>query len=61
MEQPTRTALAAEEESHLHKTLGRFDIVFLMIAAVVGVETLAQVSTFGAEAFTWALVLVLTS
>ncbi len=60
MEQPTRTALAAEQESHLHKTLGRFDIVFLMIAAVVGVETLAQVSTYGAEAFTWALVLVVT-
>jgi amino acid transporter len=60
MEQPTRTALAAEEESHLHKTLGRFDIVFLMIAAVVGVETLAQVSTYGAEAFTWALVLAVT-
>ena len=53
----TSTALAAEQEAHLKKTLRRFDIVFLMIAAVVGLETLGQVSTYGAEAFTWALVL----
>ncbi len=51
------TELAAEQHALLHKTLGRFDIVFLMIAAVVGLETLGQVSLFGAEAFTWALVL----
>ncbi|WP_377322459.1 APC family permease [Pimelobacter simplex] len=51
------TALAAEQQAHLHKTLRRFDIVFLLIAAVVGLETLGQVSTYGAEAFTWALVL----
>jgi amino acid transporter len=51
------TELAAEQQSLLHKTLGRWDIVFLMIAAVVGLETLGQVSLYGAEAFTWALVL----
>ncbi|MGY0390370.1 APC family permease [Nocardioides sp. WG-D5] len=51
------TALAAEQQSHLRKTLRRFDIVFLLIAAVVGLETLGQVSLYGAEAFTWALVL----
>ncbi|UUW88850.1 APC family permease [Nocardioides sp. WV_118_6] len=51
------TALAAEQQAVLHKTLRRFDIVFLLIAAVVGLETLGQVSTYGAEAFTWALVL----
>ena len=51
------TALAAEQQAHLHKTLRRFDIVFLLIAAVVGLETLGQVSLYGAEAFTWALVL----
>lgn len=51
------TELAAEQHALLHKTLGRFDIVFLMIAAVVGLETLGQVSLYGAEAFTWALVL----
>ncbi len=56
-EQNVSTALAAEQEAHLKKSLARFDIIFLLIAAVVGLETLGQVSTFGAEAFTWALVL----
>jgi amino acid transporter len=53
----TPTALALEQEAKLRKSLGRFDLVFLLIAAVVGLETLGQVSTFGAEAFTWTLVL----
>jgi amino acid transporter len=56
----TPTALAQEQESRLRKTLGRFDLVFLLIAAVVGLETLGQVSTYGAEAFTWTLVLAIT-
>ena len=60
MEHLRQTELAREQEQKLHRTLGRFDIVFLMIAAVVGLETLGQVSTFGAEAFTWALVLAVT-
>lgn len=51
------TELAAEQQALLHKTLGRFDLIFLLIAAVVGLETLGQVSLYGAEAFTWALVL----
>jgi amino acid transporter len=60
MDLSTPTALAQEQTGKLHKTLGRFDIVFLLIAAVVGLETLGQVSTFGAEAFTWTLVLAVT-
>ena len=40
MELNTSTALAAEQEAHLKKSLGRFDIVFLLIAAIVGLETL---------------------
>lgn len=55
----TPTALAQEQESKLLKTLGRFDLVFLLIAAVVGLETLGAVSSYGAEAFTWTLVLAL--
>ncbi|GLY69693.1 APC family permease [Amycolatopsis taiwanensis] len=51
------TELAAEQQTLLHKSLRRFDIIFLLIAAIVGLETLGQVSTYGAEAFTWALVL----
>ncbi len=53
----TPTALAQEQESKLHKSLGRFDIVFLLISAIVGLETLGAVSDYGAEAFTWTLVL----
>ena len=53
------TALADREVKHLKKTLGRLDIVFLIVAAVVSIETLGQVSGFGAETFTWALVLAI--
>ncbi|MFT4082782.1 MAG: APC family permease [Nocardioides sp.] len=56
----TPTALAQEQEARLFKSLGRFDLLFLLIAAVVGLETLGQVSAFGAEAFTWTLVLAIT-
>ena len=47
------TAQADREVKHLKKTLGRLDIVFLIVAAVVSIETLGQVSGFGAETFTW--------
>ncbi|MFN3006164.1 APC family permease [Mycolicibacterium wolinskyi] len=53
----TQTAQADREVKHLKKTLGRLDIVFLIVAAVVSIEALGQVSGFGAETFTWALVL----
>jgi amino acid transporter len=51
------TAQADREIKHLKKTLGRLDIVFLIVAAVVSIEALGQVSGFGAESFTWTLVL----
>lgn len=51
------TAQADREIKHLKKTLGRLDIVFLIVAAVVSIEALGQVSGFGAETFTWTLVL----
>ena len=59
MNHPQQTVLAAEQSSHLKKALKRFDILFLIIAAVVSLETLGQVSTYGAEALTWALVLAI--
>ncbi|GAB7068024.1 APC family permease [Mycobacterium hodleri] len=52
-----QTARAASESQHLQKTLGRLDIVFLIVAAVVSIEVLGQVSSFGGQTFTWALVL----
>jgi amino acid transporter len=48
----------AEQQTHLLKrTLGRFDIIALLIAAVVSIEILGQVSGFGAETFTWTVIL----
>lgn len=52
-----RTARAAGETRHLQKSLGRLDIIFLIVAAVVSIEVLGQVSSFGGQTFTWALVL----
>lgn len=51
------TAMAQQEADKLHKTLGRFDIIFLLIAAVVSFETLGQVADYGGQAFTWTLIL----
>lgn len=54
------TALAREQSKHLHKSLGRLDIMLLVVAAVVSIEVLGQVSGFGGETFTWTLVLAVT-
>jgi len=54
----------AEPEGHrtvLRKTLGRLDIVFLAVAAVIGIDLIAQIGAIGgAEAFTWAVVIAIT-
>lgn len=55
--QTTSTAYAEEQVALLHRTLGRFDIIFLIISAVVGLEMLGSVSTYGGQTFTWLLVL----
>ncbi|MBL3685831.1 APC family permease [Leucobacter zeae] len=51
------TAFADEQTKHLKKTLGRFDIVLIVMSAVLGIEVLAETAGFGAETFTWTLVL----
>ncbi|WP_336658508.1 APC family permease [Leucobacter sp. USHLN153] len=51
------TAFAQEQKQHLRKTLGRFDIVLIVMSAVLSIEVLAQTAGFGAETFTWTLVL----
>ncbi|MDP5226420.1 MULTISPECIES: APC family permease [Arthrobacter] len=61
MDQPTASTRLAEEQSkHLQKSLGRFDILLLVVAAVISVEVLGQVSGFGGETFTWTLILAVT-
>jgi amino acid transporter len=51
------TAMAVEERSKLQKSLRRFDMLFFTICALVGLDTLGQVSSWGAQTFTWLIVL----
>ena len=45
----------------LQRNLGRLDIIFLTIAAVISIDTIGQIaSSGGAQAFTWTAVIVLT-
>jgi len=45
----------------LQRNLGRQDIIFLAIAAVISIDTIGQIaSSGGAQAFTWTAVIVLT-
>ena len=53
----TETAAAAEEKAKLQKHFSRFDIYFFLICTIVGVDTLGQVASNGAEGLTWLLVL----
>lgn len=59
-QQTASTSLAQEQSKHLQKSLGRFDILLLVVAAVISVEVLGQVSGFGGETFTWTLILSIT-
>ena len=53
----TTTALALEEKSKLKKSLRRVDMLLFTICAMVGVDTLGQVSSFGAQTFFWIAIL----
>ena len=51
------TMLAVEEKRKLIKSLRRFDMLFFTVCAIVGLDTIGQVSSYGAETFTWLIVL----
>ncbi len=51
------TAMAVQEKTKLVKSFRRFDMLFFTICALVGLDTLGQVSGFGAQTFTWLIVL----
>ncbi|HYX86170.1 MAG TPA: APC family permease [Gaiellales bacterium] len=51
------TAMALAEKAKLIKSMRRFDLVFFLVCAIVGLDTLGQVSSYGAETFTWLLFL----
>ena len=51
-------AFEEEQRGRLVKSMRLFDLVFFGIATVVSLDTIGQISSFGAETFTWLLVLV---
>ena len=53
------TAAAAEEKAKLQKHFTRFDIYFFLICTLVGVDTLGQVASYGAQGFTWLIFLAI--
>ncbi|MDN6799549.1 MAG: APC family permease, partial [Propionibacterium sp.] len=50
--------MADRQTTRLQRTLSRFDIVFLIVSAVVGLEMLGSVSAEGPQTFTWLVVLI---
>ena len=54
----TDTRMAQRQTGRLQRTLGRFDIVFLIFSAVVGLEMLGSVSAEGPQTFTWLVFLI---
>lgn len=47
-----------QQRGRLIKSMRLFDLVFFGITTVVSLDTIGQISSFGAETFTWMLVLV---
>jgi amino acid transporter len=52
------TVAASEERTKFQRTVGRWDTTFLMLAAIIVLDTLGAVSSYGAQAFTWLIVMV---
>lgn len=48
------------ESGNIRRSLRRVDSIFFAIAAIISIDTIGQIATVGAEAFTWTAVLVLT-
>ncbi|GAA4827770.1 APC family permease [Saccharopolyspora rosea] len=56
----THTPLAGGEIGNVRRNLRRVDTIFFAIAAIISLDTVGQIATSGAEAFTWTAVLVVT-
>src|SRR6476660_4707887 len=52
------TELALSEKRKLVKSLGHLDMVFFTVCAIVGLDLLGQAASYGAQAFTWFVGLV---
>lgn len=53
------TVAAREERRKLRRSVGRLDTAFLMLAAIIVLDTLGAVSSYGAQAFTWLVVMII--
>lgn len=51
------TTAALEEKKKLQKHFGRFDMLFFLVCTLVGLDTIGQVASKGAQAFTWLIFL----
>lgn len=52
--QPDQTAFAAAQQSRLRRTLGRADIVYFIVAAVISIDTIGLMASGGGEGVVWA-------
>jgi glutamate:GABA antiporter len=52
------TAAARQERTKFRRSVGRLDTAFLMLAAIIVLDTLGAVSSYGAQAFTWLIVMI---
>ncbi|WP_232248415.1 APC family permease [Streptacidiphilus rugosus] len=53
------SAERSDSVPNLHRSLGRFDIMALGVAAVISADVIGQIATGGGEAVTWTVVLAL--
>ena len=53
------TAAASEERKKFRRSVGRMDTAFLMLAAIIVLDTLGAVSSYGAQSFTWLIVMII--
>ena len=51
------TELAVAQKAVLKKSLRRFDMVFFTLCALVGLDTLGTVSSYGPEGIFWLVLL----
>src|SRR6516225_6062924 len=54
------TSATLEEKKKLRKEFKIFDMIFIVIAAIVGLDTLGAVSANGGQALTWLLISAVT-
>jgi amino acid transporter len=57
-DQVLETVAASEERKKLRRSVGRLDTAFLMLAAIIVLDMLGAVSSYGAQSFTWLIVLL---